>query len=175
MIWLLRCFFIDMGMFVHLTFEKNLKAILRNGFNRLRKHGSETLGVFAVPVTKNFYISHQWLRELKRRSNSRVIAVYFRIPDDTLVSVGRYNQEHLQMTAAEAITTMMSCENREGYEVIIPRKIAKAEIHRWKSLPQVLGWRYYPEAHGKKPCGCSYCQYGNYGGRKLREEYENLL
>ena len=67
---------------------------------------------------------------------------------------------------------MMSCENREGYEVVVPRKITKTEIHRWRGLSQVLGWRYYPEAHGKKPCGCPYCQKGEYGGRKLREEYE---
>jgi hypothetical protein len=165
-------FLLAMAMFVHLTFEKNLKSILRSGIIRLRKHHSETVGVFAVSVTRNFYISHQWLRELKRRSNSPVVAVYFRVPDDTLVSVGRYNQEHLQMTAAEAVATMMSCENREGYEVVVPRKIAKSEIHRWRGLSQVLGWRYYPEAHGKKPCGCPYCQKGEYGGRKLREKYE---
>jgi hypothetical protein len=130
-----------MAMFVHLTCEKNLKAILRGGISRPRKHGSEIIGVFAMPMTKNFYISHQWLRELKRRRNSPMVAVYFRIPDDTLVSVGHYNQKHLQMTAAESIATMMSCENREGYEVIVPRKIAKSEIHRWCKLSQVLGWR----------------------------------
>jgi hypothetical protein len=164
-----------MAMFVHLTVEKNLKAILRSGITHLAKHGTETVGVFAVPVTKNFYISHQWLRELKRRSSSPIVAIYFRLPDDTLVFVGRYNQEHVQMTAAEAVATMMNCENHEGYEVIVPRKITKAEIHHWRGLSQVLGWRYYPEAHGKKPCGCSYCQYGNYGGQKLREEYEKSL
>jgi hypothetical protein len=161
-----------MAIFVHLTSEKNLKAILRNGISRVAKSGIAKDGIYAMPVTRNFYISHQWLRELKRRNNGSIVAVYFRIPDDTLVLVGRYNQDHQQMRAAQAIATMMSCENREGYEVIVQRKIAKDEIHRYRTLSQVIGWRYYPEAHGKKPCGCPYCQRGNYGARRLREEYE---
>ena len=160
-----------MAIFVHLTFEKNLKAILRNGISRVRKDG----GIYAMPVTRNFYVSHQWLREMKRRTSGSVVAVYFRIPDDTPVQVGRYNQYHRQMTAAQAVATMMDCQNREGFEVIIPRKIDRSEIHRYRTLPQVIGWRYYPESHGRKPCGCPYCQRGDYGARKLRKRYEAEL
>ncbi len=112
-----------MATFVHLTPEHNLKFILRNGIRRLTQRGTGILGVYVSPVTPNFYASHQWVRELKRRNAGPIVAIYLRIPDEEMVSVGRYNEEHLQMTAA----------------------------------------------HGKKPCGCPYCQRGNYGARKLRD------
>jgi hypothetical protein len=123
-----------------------------------------------VPVTRNFYVSHQWLRELKRPNNSGFIAaVYFRVPDDEMVLVGHYNQAHRWMTAAEAAAEFMAAENREGWEVIIPRRIEAKEIHRTKPLPQALGWRYFPEAKGKPPfCACEYCTRGEYGARRLR-------
>ena len=76
------------------------------------------------------------------------------------------------MPAAEAAATIMSSESPEGFEVIIPRRIEPTEIHRVRPLPQVVGWRYYPQSHGRKPCGCPFCQRGQYGGRKLREKYE---
>lgn len=160
-----------MAMFVHLTTESGLARIRRSGINRLRRaHGEFPGGVFAVPVTRNFYVSHQWLRELKRRNAGAVAGVYFRIPDDEAVWVGHYNQGHRRMTAAEAVAEFMAAENREGWEVVIPRRIEAKEIHRTKSLPQVLGWRYYPEAKGRPPfCACEYCTRGEYGGRRLRE------
>lgn len=161
-----------MATFVHLTPEKNLKAILRNGITRLTKRQNGSLGVYASPVTQNFYASHQWLRELKRRNAGPIVAIYLRIPDEAPVSVGRYNHEHVTMTAAQAVATVMQCDYVAGYEVIIPRKITKDEIHNVRTVSQVIGWRYFPEAHGKKPCSCPYCQRGEYGGRKLRERYE---
>ena len=161
-----------MAMFVHLTAEKNIKSILRNGISRIRRRANYPHGVFAMPVTRNFYISHQWLRELKRRGGNTISAVYFRISDEERVWVGHYNQAHQQMTAAEAAALIMTSESREGYEVIVPRRIEKSEIHRIKSLPQVMGWRYYPGAHGKRPCGCGFCQRGEYGARRLRKKYE---
>jgi hypothetical protein len=88
------------------------------------------------------------------------------------VSVGRYNEEHIQMTAAQAVAMVLQCEYIGGYEVIIPRKIMKDEILRVQSVSQVIGWRYYPEAHGKKQCGCPYCQRGLYGAQKLRDRFE---
>jgi hypothetical protein len=160
-----------MAIFVHLTAEKNCKSILRNGLSRMRKRSGNLHGVFALPVTPNFFVSHQWLRELKGTRNVAIAGVYIRIPDDESVWVGHYSRAHQRMTAAEAAGLMMT-ENREGYEVIIPRKIHMSEIHRIKILPQVVGWRYFPGAHDRPPCGCPNCQRGNYGARKLREEYE---
>src|SRR6266576_400536 len=126
-----------MAMFVHLTSESATSRMRRDGINCSRRTRQEVArGVFAVPVTRNFFVSHQWLRELKRRSGGMVAGIYFRIPDEEAVWVGHYNQAHRRMSAAEAITEFMVAENREGWEVIIPRRIAAKEIHRVKLLPQ---------------------------------------
>lgn len=161
-----------MAMFVHLTAEKNVQRILRNGISRLRKKSTPSHGIFAMPVTRNFYVSHQWLRELKRRGQGPIAAVYFRIPDDDEVWVGHYNHAHQKMSASQALALIIQQSSSEGYEVIVPRRILQSQIHRVKQLPQVVGWRYYPGSHGRKPCGCPVCQRGNYGARKLRDKYE---
>lgn len=160
-----------MAMFVHLAPESGLKSIRRVGISRLRKLHDHTRGVFAMPVVRNFYVSHQWLRELKRRGAGPIAGVYFRIADDETVSIGHYNQAHQSMSAAAATALMMAAGNREGFQVIIPRRIVPKEIHKVRLLPQVVGWRYWPGSHGRKPCGCSFCQRGLYGARKLRDRY----
>jgi hypothetical protein len=162
-----------MAMFVHLTLESGVARIQRNGINRSRRtRGELPRGVFAVPVTRDFYISHQWLRELKRGNDGVLVGVYFRIPDEELVWVGHYNQSHRQLRAAEAVAEFTAAEKREGWEVVIPRRIEAKEIHRTKALPQVLGWRYFPEAKGKPPfCPCEFCTRGEYGARKLRARF----
>ena len=164
-----------MAMFVHLTLEKNLNLILRNGISHLRKRSHQPRGVYASPVTRNFYASHQWLRELKRGRQGTILGIYFRIPDEELIWVGHYGQSHQQMMAKEAIALIIKAELKEGFEVIIPRKISAKEITRFKSIPQVVGWRYFPGSHGKKPCGCDYCQRGNYGAKALRAEYKGKM
>src|SRR5215469_5278733 len=158
-----------MAMFVHLTAEKNVKRILRNGITRLGRTCNAPHGIFAMPVTRNFYVSHQWLRELRRKGQSPMVAVYFRIPDGDAVWVGHYNRSHRKMTAAKALALITKQSSPEGYEVIVPRKITESQIHRIKRLPQVLGWRYNPDSHGKKPCRCPVCLRGRYGAQKLRE------
>lgn len=160
-----------MAIFVHLAPEPRVKLILRNGVNRLRRATSRhPRGVFAVPVTRSFFISHQWLRELKRGGQRTIVGIYFRIADDEDVWIGHYRGAHQPMTAAEAVAEFMAAESREGWEVIIPRRIARSEIVRVRSLPQVAGWRYYPGAKGKRPfCGCKYCTRGEYGARRLRQ------
>jgi len=159
-----------MANFVHLTPESRSALIRKNGIRRVRTSGDS--GVYAFPVTPNFYISHQWLRELKRRGGVSYVGVYFRIPDDLSVNIGHYNERHLPMTAAETVAYVINCENRLGLEVIIPKRIEPDEIYRIRKLPQTIGWKYYPESHGRRPCGCPYCQRGEYGARKLREKYE---
>lgn len=161
-----------MAMFVHLAPEKVADAIRRNGINRLRKSYVPEPGIYASPVVRNFFVSHQWLRELKRREAGPIVGVYFRIPDGQKVWVAHYRNAHQSMLATEAAGVIMHATQPEGFEIIIPRKIYATEIHKIRTLRQVLGWRYYPGAHGKKPCGCPYCQRGEYGARKLREAYE---
>jgi hypothetical protein len=165
-----------MAMFVHLAPESQTERVRRNGIRRLRRSvGDFPGGIFAVPVTRNFYISHQWLRELKRRNAGPVAGIYFRIPDVEKVWVGHYRQAHRWMTAAEAIAVFLSAECRQGWEVLIPRRVEASAIHRIRRLAQVVGWRYWPGSHRNKPCGCDFCQRGQYGARRLRDGYRQLL
>jgi hypothetical protein len=160
-----------MPIFVHLAPESRLTKIRRNGISRLRRaSGDRPGGVFAVPVTRNFYISHQWLRELKRRGQGAISGVYFRLSDAEPVWVGHYGQQHRLMTAVQAVAEFRAADDRRGWEVIIPRRVGAKEIHRVRSLPQVVGWRFSPGAKGKPPyCTCKYCTRGEYGARRLRE------
>jgi hypothetical protein len=163
-----------MPIFVHLAPESRTARIRRNGISRVRKAAAERPGgIFAVPVTRNFYVSHQWLRELKRRGQGSIVGVYFRIPDEEPVWIRHYSRGHQPMTAAQAVAEFVAAENAEGWEVIIPRRINAKEIHRVRSLPQVVGWRYFPGARGNRPfCTCKYCTRGEYGARRLRERLE---
>ena len=159
-----------MAMFVHFAPESSVAQIRRRGIARSRRQSPSECptGTFAVPVTRDFYLSHQWLRELRRRAGRTLAAVYFRIPDEELVWVGHYNRGHQSMTAAEAAAVFMAAENREGWEVVVPRRIEPTEIHRTKVLPQVLGWRYFPGAKGRRPCPCEFCTRGDFGAQRLR-------
>lgn len=179
-----------MAVFVHLTSHRNLAAIRRAGIRVEAGRG----GVYAMPVTRNFQIAHQWLRELKRGGGGTIMGVYFRVPDELMVQVGHYASLKVEMTAAEAVGLIMAAEGRdpgaarvadaasravcerrrlpsspEGFEVVIPRGIAAGEILRVKALPQVTGWRYRPGANGTAPCVCVCvcCEKGSYGVRKL--------
>jgi hypothetical protein len=160
-------------MFVHLAPESRSALIRRNGIRRLRKpFGIHPGGVFAVPVVRNFSVSHQWLRELKRRNAGAIVGVYFRIDDAELVWMGHYGQNHKALTAAESVGEFDSADDPQGWEVIIPRRIDASEIHRVRALPQIVGWRYSPTAKGKKPfCACRFCTRGEYGAKKLRDRF----
>jgi len=159
-----------MALFVHLAPESRVALIRRNGIRRLRRaRGEFPGGVFAVPVTRNFYISHQWLRELKRRNQGAIVGVYFRIPDAEQVWVGHYGRAHRWMPSAEALAEFSRAEDAQGWEVVVPRRIEHGEIHRVRRLPQVVGWRYWPGAKGRRPfCTCRFCTRGEYGAQRLR-------
>ena len=59
-----------MPLFVHLTPEKQAKRIRRAGIRGCP-------GVYCLPVGPDYYVSHQWLRELKRRGQRTIVGVYF--------------------------------------------------------------------------------------------------
>jgi hypothetical protein len=160
----------QMAMFVHLTTEARIPRIRRNGITRLRKAaGASQEGVYAVPVTRNFYASHQWLRELKRRNQGPIAGVYFRVPDGQLVWLGHYGQGHRLVTAAEALALFTNADDPMGWEVVIPRRVEAGEIHKTRQLPQVIGWRFSPKAKGKPPfCTCKFCTRGEYASAKMR-------
>ena len=185
-----------MPVFVHLTSHRNIPAIRRGGIVPNRERFRER-SVFALPVTPNFQISHQWLRELRRHGGGTIVGVYFRIPDDEPVEVGHYGGLRRPMSAAEAAALMLAAEARdpaaaraddkaskavsrgrvlpsspEGYEVVIPRAIGVREIIRIKALPQVVGWRYRPGANGAPPCACICCERGGFGISRLLRRVE---
>lgn len=156
-----------MAAFVHLTTQSNVTRIRRSGIRAAK--GAP--GVYAMPVVPEFHRSHQWLRELRRWNGGRsLLAVYFRIPADTPAVFGRYNRAHTEGTADEATAALMALDEAAGFEAAILRDIAPGEITSIKTLPQLTGWRYFPEAKGKKPfCTCEYCQKGLPFSRRLRE------
>lgn len=158
-------------MFVHLTTESLSSRVQRNGIVRLRKpKGSAPAGVYAVPVTRNFYASHQWLRELKRRNQGPIAGVYFRVPDSQPVWLGHYGQVHRLVSAAEAIGQFTKADDPLGWQVVIPRRIEPKEIHKIRRLSQVIGWRFSPKSKGKPPfCTCKFCTRGDLGSAKLRK------
>ncbi len=162
-----------MAMFVHIAAATRAPRIRRSGISQVRKPlGSFPGGVFVAPVVPDFFLTHQWVRELRRGNEGPLVGVYVRIPDPERVWVGHYAREHQWTSAAEAVALFTTGRDVLGWEVIVPRRIGADELHRVRRLPQVIGWRYLPGAHGRKPCGCDYCQRGQYGARRLREEYK---
>jgi hypothetical protein len=135
--------------FVHVSDARKSNLLLRNGI-RATRLASGGRGVYCTPVVPDFHATFQWARELKRAGYRTACAIQFRVADDEMVTVGRYGTMHLRTTAAEAVALFMS-DSAAGWEVIIPRSISPREITRVRSVPQVTGWRYYPEAKGQLP------------------------
>jgi hypothetical protein len=125
-----------------------------------------------MPLLPDFYASHQWLRELRRRGQRAFVAVDFLVPDGELVLVGHYGRPHLQLPATEAAAVIRQVPSPLGYEIIVQRRVEAAQITRVRSVPQVTGWRYYPDAKGRQPCVCPVCVGGGYGDRRLRDRFE---
>jgi hypothetical protein len=159
-----------MASFIHIADRNKEQSILRNGIRSV-KRPSGTSGVYAMPVLPDFSTTHQWARELKRRPIRAHICVQFRISDEDRVFVGRYNGEKLEMTAAEAVSTVRAHADPMGLEILIPRKIDPGEITGTYPAPRVTGWRYYPEAKGKTPfCHCKFCNRGEIRAQRLIQE-----
>nr|WP_294905327.1 HEAT repeat domain-containing protein [uncultured Lacibacter sp.] len=169
-----------MPTLVHLADERDAPRILKNGI----KPGKYRTGVFCMPVLQNFYVTHQWLRELKRRGVNNFVGIYFKVDNTQMVYAGKYNHQHRYITLGAAVKDIMSMNDPLGYELIIDRKIEPGEITKIKALSQTIGWRYRPDAHGTKPCPCDYCIRTDINANKLRErlrprektdDYQTLL
>jgi hypothetical protein len=129
--------------------------------------------VYAMPVLPDFQVSHQWLRELKNWGIRTIGALQFKIPDNEEVLVGPYNEEPIAVTAAQSAKIFRDHATGLGLQVLVLRRIDAQEITRSYVPTQIVGWRYFPEAHGKPPfCGCVFCQRGLIKNRKIREKYE---
>ncbi len=154
-----------MAILVHITSADNKKSITRSGI----KPGDNNV-VFFMPHMKDFLISHQWARELKRSGIKNFAAVDFKLPNDEAIWFGKYNSRHQRLALNKAISWLMKSDNKFGYEFFIDRKIDAREVLRIRDIPKPMGWRYEPDSHGKAPCPCPMClQKGGYKTKKLRE------
>ncbi len=161
-----------MASFVHVTTEDNVRKIRRLGLRAAPSAvwKSSVKGVFAMPVVDDFFVTHQWVRELKRFNSGQLWGVYFRVPDDEVVMIGHFNKHHTARRANEAVAEVM--DNRElGIEVVVQRNVPPSEIRKAKPLPNKVGWRYAPGSNGQRFCTCPYCQSGTYGGAKLKARF----
>jgi len=158
-----------MPIVVHLTAAKNVRSILRSGI----KPGAHGV-VYFMPVVQSHLVSHQWLRELKRFSGTReLVGVYARLPGEEMVWSGRYNEAHRQGRLGDAIAELNRRDDPLGFEMFVERGIQTQEVERVRPLPQLLGWRYQPHAHGKLPCVCPAClARGSVRSRQLRLRLE---
>jgi hypothetical protein len=152
-----------MPTFVHLAPATLIARIRRSGI----RHSGR--GVFCLPVLPNYYVSHQWTRELRRGKHQLMVAVYFWLPDDERVSLGRYNEQHADVTAAAASAALMAAPDPLGYEVIIARSIEKGALRRIGGISQVIGWRCMPQSNRRKPCVCEWCSRGEMNGQRRRK------
>ena len=136
--------------------------------------GKYSKGIFFMPVTKDFYISHQWLRELKRRGIRTMVGVYFKLKPKELVWFGKYHEGHKKMELGKALSEFLKATDKLGFELLIERKIKSTEIDKIKHLPQNIGWRYMPASHSRKlSCACPMCiSPGDINSRKKRDKIE---
>jgi hypothetical protein len=154
-------------IFVHLGDARAASSYRRSGV-RVSPGRVRPSGVFAMPVLPDYFASHQWLRELKRRGVRTFVGVYFRVPDAEPVFVGHYRHAHAAMSAVAAARLIMDAPDARGYEVIIPRRIGAAEVQSVRSVNRVVGWRFYPEAKGRQPfCRCKACNRGEIRAKRL--------
>src|SRR5262249_812417 len=151
---------VKMPQFVHLADSKMVSRIARIGISTTTTW-TNGKGVYCTPVSRYYFRTHQWLRELKRRGTKSMHAVQFDLPARTMVLIGRFQQDHIPVTAAEAAKIFDEHKDALGLEVIVPHRVPKSAIRRIYVPSQVLGWRFYPEAKHRKPfCGCKYCNRG---------------
>lgn len=149
--------------FVHLAPALQETRIRRSGLAgsaaRVLTGASETTtvrkAVFAMPVVADFWTTYQWLRELRRSHDERIVAVYFRLSDAEPVLVGRYDQPHATMTASASAQWVT--RNPRGAEVLVPRPVRPREVLRTRAITQLVGWTEAPEQERHLRCLCQGC------------------
>lgn len=156
-----------MADLVHLTPLRNARRIVRSGV-AARSHGWATArGVYCMPVLPSFTLTYQWVRELRRWHPGVLVAVHIRLPDDETVIVGRYADKPQTLGAAQACAVIRGAANPRGYQIFVPRRIAASEVRHVRRIPQGVGWRHFPDAHGQPPRPCC-LERGTPGAARLR-------
>lgn len=163
---------LSMAEFVHITAARAARRIECSGI-AARSHGwGGARGVYCMPVLVSFTLTYQWVRELRRWRTGVLVAVQARLPDNEPVTVGRYGVAPREVTAAQAVAAVRQLEDPRGWEVFVPRAIISSEVRRIRAIPQGVGWRYQPAAHGRRPCTCPAClQRGTYNAAKVRRRF----
>ncbi|MFB9360601.1 HEAT repeat domain-containing protein [Actinoplanes nipponensis] len=157
---------------VHLTPQHSARRVARTGIAARSRGWFGDRGVFCMPVLPSFTLTHQWVRELRRWHPGVLAAVQLRLPGDEPVTVGRYGVPPQRLTAARAAALVRELADPRGYEVFVPRAVTAAEIRHVRSIPQGVGWRYLPGAHGTRPCACPRClAAGTPGAAKIRRRF----
>lgn len=163
-----------MPILTHLTSAKREGSIRRAKIKPVSPGYGTPRGVFCMPLLLDYFLSHQWLRESKRRGQRTIVAVDFRLPSGETAWIGHYNRPHDETSVGRAIGMLMALEDARGFELIVPRPIRREELLRVRTPRQVLGWRYFPDAHGRRPtCACRVClPKGSIKSRRLRRRLD---
>ncbi|GAA0578018.1 hypothetical protein GCM10010172_73550 [Paractinoplanes ferrugineus] len=146
-----------MAEFVHITTARVARRVEHSGIAARSRGPAAGRGVYCMPVLSSFTLTYQWVRELRRWHPGVLVAVHLRLPDDEPVTVGRYGTPPRAVTAAQAVAAVRELDDPRGYEVFVPRAVTAAEVRRIRDVPQGVGWRYLPAAHGRRPCPCPAC------------------
>ena len=106
--------------------------------------------VYAMPVSTNYVISHQWIAEISRcYRHQPVSAVYFELPDEYPVYFGHFAGVKTKATAVEACGYFYQKIHSEdintliGFEVLIPCDFL-GNIKKVKHHLKRTGWRLDP-------------------------------
>jgi hypothetical protein len=138
---------------------------------RIERAGTRP-GLYAMAVLPSFTLTHQWVRELRRRLPGVLVAVDIAADPALPVEVGHYGRPRTAMTAASASGLLRSLNDPRGYEIIVPAALPPAAVLRVRPVPQGIGWRYLPGAHGRRPCACPVCLApGTPGSAKVRRRF----
>ena len=161
-----------MPLLVHLAPEGAIRSIQRSGLKASDRfwRAPPARGVYCMPVLRDYFASHSWLRELRRTSGQELQAVHFRVADEEPIWIGHYGKPKVETTVGEAIGALMRLQDVRGHELVLPRAVKAAEVHAIRKVRQVIGWRFKPDAKGTKPCGCRYCLRGEAFSRRLRTD-----
>ena len=108
-----------MAQFIHLFDESDAASIKRGGIRVEKTKWRKLNGVFLFPLTENFVIAHQWMRELRRRRGQALLAARIRLKDTERVLLGKYNEDHIETTAARALGIVRQHHDPMGLQVIL--------------------------------------------------------
>jgi hypothetical protein len=162
-----------MAEFVHITTAGTAARVRRSGVAARSRGWGGGRGVYCMPVLASFVLTHQWVRELRRWHPGALVAVQLRLPDEEPVTVGHYGAAPRAVTAAQAVASVRALDDPRGWEVFVSSAITAAEVRRIRDVPQGVGWRYLPGAHGRRPCPCPVClPRGGFNSARLRRRLD---